>query len=106
MGCLEFDNQRVNHPLAIFVFPSSHGHKQKAHTINTRNAPFFKSRVLLNAWVRIFSAREVAPARGDNMSPENDRIEADEIRPEYGLRGGRRRQILPAVPGGCERCVA
>ena len=25
---------------------------------------------------------------GENMSPENDQIDADEMRPEYDLRGG------------------
>jgi hypothetical protein len=38
MGRLEFGGQPVNGPLAVFVFPSSHGHKGKAkeHT-ETRN---------------------------------------------------------------------
>jgi hypothetical protein len=43
MGCLEFDGQRANGALTVLVFPSSHGHKQKAHTIDTPNVPSFKS---------------------------------------------------------------
>ena len=38
MECVEFDGQRVHGSLAVFVFPSSDGHEQKAHAINALNA--------------------------------------------------------------------
>ena len=40
MGCLKFDGHRVNGPLAVFVFPSSHGHKEKARTIDIPDARY------------------------------------------------------------------
>jgi hypothetical protein len=42
MECLVFDGQGVIGALALFVFPSSDGHEQQAHTIDTSNAPQFK----------------------------------------------------------------
>jgi len=39
MGCLEFDAQRLNGTLAVFVFACSPRQVQKAHAIDTPNAP-------------------------------------------------------------------
>jgi hypothetical protein len=38
-GCLEFGGYPVNGPLAVFVFPSSHGYKGKVRTIDTPSTP-------------------------------------------------------------------